>query len=79
MHFDPPLEQATLEKRYKRFLADITLPNGETRTIHCANTGAMTGCAEPGNLVWYSRPTIRKENIQTVGSSPRHKLATESA
>lgn len=54
MHFDPPLEQATLERRYKRFLADITLPSGESRTIHCANTGAMTGCAEPGNLVWYS-------------------------
>lgn len=54
MHFDPPLESATLIKRYKRFLTDIKLPDGSERTIHCANTGAMTGCAEPGNIVWYS-------------------------
>lgn len=54
MQFDPPLESAKLIKRYKRFLADITLPDGETRTIHCANTGAMTGCAIPDSTVWYS-------------------------
>lgn len=54
MQFDPPLESAKLIKRYKRFLTDITLPSGEIRTIHCANTGAMTGCAIPGSKVWYS-------------------------
>jgi len=54
MKFDPPLQSATLIKRYKRFLADIELPGGEICTIHCANTGAMTGCAEPGSTVWYS-------------------------
>ncbi len=48
------VNHATLIKRYKRFLADIELPNGEITTIHCANTGAMTGCATPNNRVLYS-------------------------
>ncbi|APC13067.1 MULTISPECIES: DNA/RNA nuclease SfsA [Providencia] len=54
MEFNPCLKSATLIKRYKRFLADVTLPNGEEITIHCANTGAMTGCATPGDTIWYS-------------------------
>ncbi|GAA3897223.1 DNA/RNA nuclease SfsA [Gibbsiella dentisursi] len=54
MKFTPPLQPATLIKRYKRFLADVVTPQGETFTLHCANTGAMTGCATPGDTVWYS-------------------------
>ncbi|WP_272524976.1 DNA/RNA nuclease SfsA [Providencia sp. PROV196] len=54
MEFEPALQPATLIKRYKRFLADVTLPSGEEITIHCANTGAMTGCATPGDIIWYS-------------------------
>lgn len=54
MKFESILEPAVLIRRYKRFLADIALPDGSERTIHCANTGAMTGCATPGNKVWYS-------------------------
>lgn len=54
MEFMPRLLSARLVKRYKRFLADIVTPEGETLTIHCANTGAMTGCATPGDTVWYS-------------------------
>lgn len=54
MEFNPCLKSATLIKRYKRFLADVTLPNGEEITIHCANTGAMTGCPTPGDTIWYS-------------------------
>ncbi|WP_221077307.1 DNA/RNA nuclease SfsA [Agarivorans aestuarii] len=55
MSFESPLKLATLVKRYKRFLADVILEDGSETTIYCANTGAMTGCAEPGNTVWYSQ------------------------
>ena len=49
------VKPATLIKRYKRFLADIILANtDEETTIHVANTGAMSGCAEPNDTVWYS-------------------------
>nr|WP_024965697.1 DNA/RNA nuclease SfsA [Pantoea sp. IMH] len=54
MDYYPALRPATLVKRYKRFLADVITPEGEALTIHCANTGAMTGCATPGDTVWYS-------------------------
>ncbi len=54
MEFSPPLQQATLIRRYKRFLADVVTPDGVALTIHCPNTGAMTGCATPGDTIWYS-------------------------
>ena len=54
MQFDPPLQPAILLKRYKRFLADVVTPDGRELTLHCPNTGAMTGCAVPGDTVWYS-------------------------
>jgi sugar fermentation stimulation protein A len=38
MKFDTPLNHAILIKRYKRFLADITLPDDNQVTIHVANT-----------------------------------------
>lgn len=54
------IQSAKLIKRYKRFLADIELNDGEQTTIHCANTGAMKGCAEPNDTVWFSTSTNAK-------------------
>lgn len=52
-----PLFTAHLIQRYKRFLADVILPSGETITLHCPNTGAMKNCIQPMSACWYSTST----------------------
>jgi len=50
----PALIPGTLIKKYKRFLADVRLKDGNVVTAHCANSGSMKACAEPGRTVYVS-------------------------
>ncbi len=54
MQFSPPLIEAVLLKRYKRFLANVLMPDGSEITVHCPNPGSMAGLTEPGIRCWIS-------------------------
>lgn len=60
----PPLVAGQLLGRRQRFLADVKLGDGETVVAHCANTGSMLGCKEPGSRVWLA-----------AAADPKRKLA----
>ncbi|CAM4220094.1 DNA/RNA nuclease SfsA [Pseudoalteromonas byunsanensis] len=60
MKFISPLNKATLLKRYKRFLVDLHCENLGEFTVHCANTGRMTGCADPYFNAYYSTSNNHK-------------------
>ncbi|MEL6348152.1 MAG: DNA/RNA nuclease SfsA [Myxococcota bacterium] len=63
MNLPLPLSDGTLIRRYKRFLADVRLPDGRTVTAHCPNPGSMKTCAEAG---WRVR--------MSHNNNPRRKL-----
>lgn len=64
MRFETKLIKGTLIKRYKRFFADVQLENGEIVTAHCPNTGAMTGCAIAGSIVYLSEHNNPKRKLK---------------
>ena len=80
-----------LIKRYKRFLADIILENGEIITAHVPNSGAMTSCIEENCDVWVSyhddikrklkytlELTKIKDNLICTNTNIANKIAIEA-
>jgi sugar fermentation stimulation protein A len=63
MIFSAPLIPGLLIRRYQRFLADVELADGSLVTAHCANSGSMLGCKEPGSRV-----------LLSVSSNPKRRL-----
>lgn len=53
MLYSRKLVEGRLIRRYKRFLADIQLPDGVI-TAACPNTGSLMGCCDAGSRVWLS-------------------------
>ncbi len=60
----PKLISGTLVKRYKRFLADVKLNNNRVVTAHCANSGSMKECSEPGRTVYLSSHNNPKRKLK---------------
>lgn len=78
MKFEPPLQRALLLRRYKRFLADIETPSGETFTIHCPNTGSMKNCWAENTPCWYSdsgNPKRKYRHTLEITTTPGGALA----
>ncbi|RCL04074.1 MAG: sugar fermentation stimulation protein A [Candidatus Tokpelaia sp. JSC189] len=55
MFFSVPLISGKLIRRYKRFLADVILDDGNKITASVPNTGSMLGLTEAGMRVWLSQ------------------------
>ena len=76
------MQRGVLIRRYKRFLADIESASGKALTIHCPNTGAMLGCADPGSTVWYStsaNPRRKyRHTLELVGNAAGELIAVNS-
>lgn len=60
----PGLVGGRIQRRYKRFLADVELDGGALVVAHVPNTGTMASCWEPGAAVQLSH-----------SDNPRRKLA----
>ena len=63
VEFPTTLLEGRLIKRYKRFLSDIELLNGDVITAHCPNTGSMKRCQQDGAKVWVSESNNPKRKL----------------
>lgn len=63
-----PVLEGRFRRRYKRFFAEVELPDGELVTAHCPNTGSLRGC-----LVEGARALLR--DSQNPARKLRHTFA----
>lgn len=64
MKFETPLIPGKLIKRYKRFLTDVELDDGEVVVAHCANSGSMLSVNEADARVWLSPAKDPKRKLK---------------
>lgn len=62
--FEPVLQRARFQRRYKRFFADVELECGTVVTAHCPNTGSMRHCFEEAGDVWISSNANPKRKLR---------------
>lgn len=55
---------AVFLRRYKRFLADVQLPDGSEITVHCPNSGSMRTLQTPGVPCWISDSNNPKRKLR---------------
>ncbi len=60
----PMLTKGILIRRYKRFLADVELENGEIVVAHCPNPGSMRSVATPGWSAYLSSSDNPKRKLK---------------
>ena len=73
-----PWQAAELLKRYKRFMVDVRLADGQVITLHCPNTGSMRNCVLPATQCWYStsdNPKRKYAHTLEVVTTPGGHLA----
>ena len=63
MKFTNTLLKGKLQRRYKRFFADIEV-NNKIVVAHCPNTGSMSGLLDQGNEAWISEHNDPKRKLK---------------
>jgi sugar fermentation stimulation protein A len=64
MIFREKLIHGILIKRFKRFIADVRLDDGNEVVAHCTNSGSMKSCLENGAEVYLSPVTDTKRKTK---------------
>ncbi len=64
MKWPGSLVKGRLLKRYKRFLADVALPDGTVVVAHCANTGSMKTCMDVDIPVWLTHTDSKTRKLK---------------